>query len=315
MNKQKLIPLIVVVGPTAVGKTEISIQLAGRLDGEIVSADSRLFYRGMDIGTAKPSPQERAHVPHHLVDVANPDQVWSLATFQREANQRILEIHKRGHLPFLVGGTGQYIRAVVEGWQIPRVRPDLHLRAALQSWAQDVGAGGLHQRLRVIDPQAANLIEPANLRRTIRALEVIFTTGELFSQQRRKLKSPYQTLTLGLTRPRDELYCRVDARVEAMLADGLVEEVQDLLARGYDPALPTMSAIGYRQIISYLRGETSLAEAVAQIKRATRVFVRRQANWFKIDDPNIRWFRPGVGTVHEMQAAIESFLSDLDSHN
>ena len=302
------IPLVVILGPTAVGKTEVAIQLAERLGGEIVSADSRLFYRGMDIGTAKPTPEQRARVPHHLIDVAGPDEIWSLALFQKEARRAIASIDQRGRLPFLVGGTGQYIRAVTQGWQPPKTQPDPRLRKILENWAQEVGPDGLHARLAVLDPQAAEQIDYRNLRRTIRALEVILTSGRRFSSQRGRLPSPYRLLQLGLKRPRPELYARLDARIQSMLDAGLVEEVRSLLQRGYDPDLPTLSAIGYREIISYLIGEINLEEAVRQIQRATRLFVRRQANWFKETDPDIHWFDAGPRVVDEMETAIRSWL-------
>jgi tRNA dimethylallyltransferase len=304
-------PLVVILGPTAVGKTELSLQLAERLNGEIISADSRLFYRGMDIGTAKPTSAEQARVPHHLIDVADPDEVWSLAKFQRQAYAIINEIHNRGKLPFLVGGTGQYVKAVFEGWDIPEVRPDPKLRAALENWAAEIGSLGLYERLTELDPAAAARIEHSNLRRTIRALEVILHTGELFSAQKRKSGSLYRTLLLGLTRPRPELYARVDERIQAMLAQGLLAEIQTLLAAGYSPELPPMSAIGYRQMIQYLQGEISLDEAVMLMKRITRQFVRRQANWFKIDNPDIHWFTAGADPLSEMENRIKQFLTQL----
>ena len=302
--------LVVIVGPTGVGKTEISISLAERVNAEIISADSRLFYRGMDIGTAKPTPEERARVPHHLIDVADPDDAWSLARFQRAAGSQIMEIHQRGNLPMLVGGTGQYVMAVVQGWQIPQVKPDPRLRQTLQGWSEEVGAEGLHQRLAVLDPDAAEKIDPTNLRRTIRALEVTLASGVRFSAQRGiSNQPPYQVLMLGLSRPRGELYRRIDQRVEQMLAAGFVDEVGGLLARGYPGDLPTFSAIGYRQVIDYLNGEISLEEAVLRIKRATRVYVRRQANWFKADDPSIHWFDIHPGILAELEVAIQDFVS------
>jgi tRNA dimethylallyltransferase len=282
--------VIVILGPTAVGKTETAIQLAMRVDGEIISADSRLFYRGMDIGTAKPSPEELRLAPHHLIDVTTPDQPWSLALFQRKARQTIAEIQSRGRLPFLVGGTGQYIRAVTEEWTIPPAGPEPALRAALEAWTQEIGPEGLYRRLAVLDPEAAANIDPRNQRRTVRALEVILLTGRRFSEQRLRRSSPSGVLQLGLFRPRPELYARIDARIDAMLQAGLVAEVQNLLAQGYSPHLPPFSAIGYREVIAYLQGQISLEEAVRQMKHNTRVFVRRQANWFKETDPHIRWF-------------------------
>ena len=286
-------PLIVIVGPTAVGKTDLALELAERLHGEIVSADSRLFYRGMDIGTAKPSRTERLRVPHHLVDVADPAETWSLAIFQRAAAQAIAGIHRRGNLPMLVGGTGQYIQAVTQAWVPAPVPQDTRLREILEDLAGTFGAGWLHDRLRLIDPLSAERIDARNVRRTIRALEVIFTTGRKFSAQGGKGESPYRLLTIGLTRPRPELYARIDARIETMFAAGLLDEVRTLLAAGCTPDLPAMSAIGYRQSIAVLEGKISLEEAKVQMRHLTRVFVRRQANWFKATDPQIHWFEAG----------------------
>ncbi len=300
-------PLILLIGPTAVGKTEFAIQLAERLHGEIISADSRLFYRGMDIGTAKPTPEERARVPHHLIDVADPDETWSLAIFQKQAVKIIADIHARGKLPFLVGGTGQYVRAVTEGWTPPEVKPDGRLRGALQRMKEERGADWLHAKLRQLDPPAAEKIDARNARRTIRALEVILTTGRLFSQQRRQSDSPYHLLTIGLKRPRAELYQRIDERIETMFAAGFLDEVQKLLEKGYSPDLPTMSAIGYRECIRVVKGEWSIEQAKVEMRRATRVFVRRQANWFKEDDPDIHWFAAAQENIVEL---VEDFIKE-----
>jgi tRNA dimethylallyltransferase len=301
-------PLVVIVGPTAVGKTEIAIQLAERLGGEIVSADSRLFYRGMDIGTAKPTPAERLRIPHHLIDVANPDETWSLAVFQRAATDAIADIQRRGKLPFLVGGTGQYIHAVSHGWAPPATGPDTRLRTVLEELAKSQGNEWLHQWLALLDPAAAETIDPRNLRRTVRALEVIFSTGRRFSDQRGQSESPYRLLTMGLIRPRPELYARLDARIEAMFATGLLDEVRSLLERGYSPDLPTMSAIGYRECALVLRDEMSLEDAKVRMRRLTRIFVRRQANWFKAQDAEIHWFEAGEGKLDEIEKGIRAFL-------
>ena len=297
-------PLVVIVGPTAVGKTEVALRLAERLDGEIISADSRLFYRGMDIGTAKPTAEEQARVPHHLVNVAEPDEPWSLAGFQRAAAEAIAGAHARGRLPFLVGGTGQYIQAVLQGWEIPPQEPDPALREALERWGQAVGHEGLHRRLAVLDSEAAANIDSRNMRRTIRALEVVLCTGRRFSEQRQRSNSPYALLIIGLKRPRAELYQRVDERIEGMLAAGLVEEVRGLLDKGYSPGLPTLSAIGYREICAYLQGQMTMEDAVVQMKRMTRRFVRHQGAWFSEKDPTIHWFEVGEGTVEEIAALI-----------
>ena len=301
-------PLILIIGPTAVGKTEIAIQLAERFHGEIISADSRLFYRGMDIGTAKPSREEQARVPHHLIDIANPDEILSLAVFQHKARETIAEIHTRNKLPFLVGGTGQYIRAVTEGWTPPEVKPDARLRSELEKIKEERGLYWLHDKLNYLDPSAAEKIDPRNYRRTIRALEVIMTTGRRFSEQRGQSESPYHLISIGLTRPRAELYERVDNRIDMMFANGFLDEVKSLLAKGYSPALPTMSAIGYGECIQVINGELNEERAKAEIRRATRVFVRRQANWFKESDPNIKWFRVRDGIVEEIEAQIRQSL-------
>lgn len=302
-------PLIVILGPTAAGKTGIAIPLAERLGGEIVSADSRLFYGGMDIGTAKPSPAERARVPHHLIDVADPDQTWSLAMFQGAARQAIAGIQARGRLPLLVGGTGQYVRAVTEGWAPPTVSPDERLRSALEGLAAEKGASRLHATLESVDPVAAQRIDARNVRRTVRAWEVILITGRRFSEQRGQAASPYDLCLIGLTRPRPELYDRIDARIDVMFDLGLLDEVRGLLARGYPPDLPSMSGIGYRECAAVLRGELTVDEAKAQMKRLTRTFVRRQSNWFKANDPAIRWFDAGQTNVEEIEAYIRGWLA------
>ena len=300
--------LILLVGPTAVGKTEIAIQLAERINGEIVSADSRLFYRGMDIGTAKPTRAEQARVPHHLIDIANPDEILSLAVFQKMATETIADIHARGRLPLLVGGTGQYVRAVAQGWTPPEVEPDEKLRSELEKLKDEKGIDWLHKKLKSLDPEAAEKIDARNFRRTIRALEVVLTTGRKFSEQRSKSDSPYHLITIGLTRPREELYARVDARIEAMFEAGFVDEVKGLLAKGYSPTLPTISAIGYRECVRVIQGELNEEQAKVEIRRATRVFVRRQGNWFKESDPEIKWFRVHDKTTREIQEYIRELI-------
>lgn len=291
-------PVVLLVGPTAVGKTALSLALAGELEAEIISADSRLFYRGMDIGTAKPSLAERGDIPHHLIDVADPDETWSLALFQREAKAIIADIQSRGKLPLVVGGTGQYVRAITEGWQVPAQQPDERMRAALESWVAEIGGEALHRRLALLDPTAAAAIDWRNQRRTVRALEVIFNSGRRFSEQRTRGSLPYQYKLIALKRDRTDLYARVDARIEGMLADGFEAEVRALLEEGYAPDAPALSAIGYREMIEYVQGKISLDEAVLLIKRRTRLFVRRQANWFKESDARMRWFdAAGVKSV------------------
>jgi tRNA dimethylallyltransferase len=258
----------------------------------------------MDIGTAKPSPEEMKRVPHHLVDVADPDQTWSLALFQERARQTIAGIYERGRLPLLVGGTGQYIRAVTEGWTPPEVEPDTRLRSELERLAGQHGKDWLHTRLERLDPVAAAHIDARNLRRTVRALEVVLATGRLFSGQRGQVESPYHLVTIGLMRPRPELYARIDARIDAMFRAGLLQEVQSLLERGYPPALPSMSGIGYRECCLVLKGEITEEQAKVRMRRLTRAFVRRQANWFKPLDPQIHWFAMGSGDLLERVIAL-----------
>ena len=302
-------PLIVIVGPTAVGKTALAIRLAEAFQGEIISADSRLFYRGMDIGTAKPSQEELDQVPHHIIDITTPDQEWSLALYLPQAQDVIRDIHDRGSLPLLVGGTGQYIQAIVEGWDLPKTKPDPDLREILNRWAEEVGVDGMRTRLTVLDPEAAAGIDGPNLRRIIRALEVILTSGRKFSGQRGKIGSPYRILQIGLMRPRDELYQRIDQRIEMMLNQGLVDEVKSLLEVGYTPECSAMSAIGYKQIAAYLSGESTLDGAVSQMKSKTRKYVRQQANWFREDDPNITWFSASNDPFDGILNEIQHFLS------
>jgi tRNA dimethylallyltransferase len=297
-------PLILVVGPTAVGKTEISIQLAEQLGGEIVSADSRLFYRGMDIGTAKPSAAQQERVRHHLIDIVNPDQTLSLAVFQTMAREVIADVQRRARLPLLVGGTGQYIRAVTEGWKPPAVTPDPKLRAELGKMAAERGPQWLYQRLQALDPEAAEKIHGRNVRRMVRALEVILTTGRKFSEQRVHGESPYELLTIGFRRPRVDLYARIDARIEAMFEAGLLDEVKGLLDKGYGPETPAMSAIGYRECLRVLKRELTIEQAKVEMRRATRSYVRRQANWFKETDPQIRWLEASDAATPAVAAAL-----------
>ncbi len=270
----------------------------------------------MDIGTAKPTLAEQTRVPHHLIDIADPAEILSLAVFQQKAREAIADIHARNKLPLLVGGTGQYIRAVTQGWTPPEVEPNARLRAELEREKDENGTIWLYEKLRALDPAAAEKIDPRNVRRTIRALEVILTTGKKFSEQRGSGESPYRLITIGLTRPREELYRRVDARIEAMYANGLMDEVKSLLARGYSPSLPTMSAIGYRECVQALEGRITVEEAKQFTRRATRVFVRRQANWFKESDSNITWFKVEEGVVEKTIAHIKrSVLLHIDTAN
>ncbi|MFH1088015.1 MAG: tRNA (adenosine(37)-N6)-dimethylallyltransferase MiaA [Chloroflexota bacterium] len=287
--------LVAIVGPTASGKSRLAVQLAQRLCGEIVNADSRQVYRFMDIGTAKSSFDELRLVPHHLIDVVNPDEPFTLATYQEMAYRAIDGLHGGGKRVFLVGGTGLYVWAVMEGWTIPRVAPSPELRRRLESMACVRGAAAVHQELQAADPAAAAKIAPANLRRVIRALEVYYGTGHPISEQWAKKPPAFTVRIVGLTMPREELYRRIDTRVDRMVADGLVEEVEGLLGKGYNLQLPSMSGIGYRQMVKHLRGEVSLVEAIQEIKFETHRLARHQYAWFRIRDERICWFEAGSG--------------------
>ena len=283
------IPVLAIVGPTAVGKTALSIAVGLAYDGEAISADSRQIYRHMDIGTAKATAEEQAAIPHHLIDVVEPDGALTLAHYQGMAMRAIEEVHARGRLPIVVGGTGLYLRAVLEGWTIPQVAPNPGLRAEMAELAESKGHQALHQRLSEVDAASAARIDSRNVRRVIRALEVYFQTGSPISQLQRKRPPGYRLLTIGLTMDRPALYERIDARVDRMIEMGLVEEVRWLLDQGYGLDLPAMSGLGYRQIGQYIAGEIELQQAIALIKRHTRRFVRQQYNWFRLGDPAIHW--------------------------
>jgi tRNA dimethylallyltransferase len=296
-------PLACLVGPTAAGKTEVALILAERLEAEIISADSRLLYRGMDIGTAKPS-RRTAPGSHHLVDVADRDETWSLAQVRGAVLESAADITARGRLPLMVGGTGQYVRAILEGWAPPPRGDDPDVRMRLEAFARDAGPAALHARLLQVDPSSAVRIDARNVRRVVRALEINEVTGQPASTQRRRQAPPYRILRLGLTAPRAELYARIDVRIDRMLEQGWVSEVRRLMARGFEPGLPSFSAIGYRQIVEVVQGRRSLAEAVSEIRRRTRILVRRQANWFKPDDTSITWFEYRPGVSDEMEAEV-----------
>jgi tRNA dimethylallyltransferase len=286
-------PVVFLVGPTGAGKSALAAELALRWNGEIVSADSRLLYRGFDIGTDKPSPDARSRVPHHLIDVTGADRPWSLAQYQAAARESIAQIRARGRLPILVGGTGQYVFALVEGWNIPPAAPTPELRLRLEERAAAEGPAALHNELAGRDPAAAAKIDPRNARRVIRALEVVLATGKPFSAQRTRGEISFRPFLVGLNRPRPELYALADARIDRMFHAGWVEEVRGLLDKGYSPRLPAFSALGYGSIVRHLEGELTFEECVVEIRRATRVLIRHQANWFRADDPQIHWLLAG----------------------
>ena len=301
------LPLVVIVGPTAVGKTAAAITLAPRLDAEVVNADSRYLYRGLNIGTAKPSLEERAGVPHHLIDVLEPAESMSLASYQDLAQAAVAAIHERGRLPLLVGGTPQYVAAVVEGWRIPRVPPDPDLRRHLEREAAAHGVAAMLEKLEAVDPVAAAKIGP-NPRRIIRAIEVYAATGLPISAQQGKGPPPYDALELWLTMPRDELYVRIDRRVDEQLERGLLDEVRGLLAVGVPAHAPAMTSLGYRQSLPAIRGEASVAAVAARIKTETHRFVRHQETWFRRNPRPERIDVMEQGWLDALEGRIRRFL-------
>jgi tRNA dimethylallyltransferase len=305
MNK-----LIAIIGPTGIGKTKLAIQLASRFDGEIINADSRQIYRHMDIGTAKPTGEELAAVPHHLVDIIEPNQEFSLAEYQQLTDKTIHDIQARGKIPFLVGGSGLYVLAVLEGWVVPKVAPDVLFRQGLEKRAELGQGDDLYRELKQIDPSAAEKIDPHNIRRVIRALEVNKFADSTFSHLQKKQPPPFQTLIIGLTAERKELYPRTDERVDNMLKQGFVDEVSKLLKMGYNLTLPSMSSIGYREIGQYLSGGMTLEEAVYKIKTGTHRFIRHQYAWFRLKDERIKWFDIEKVNQGEIESAAEEFIKN-----
>jgi len=282
--------LVALVGPTGIGKSQLAIRLAQAFNGEIVSADSRQVYRYMDIGTAKPSPEELSLIPHHLINIVNPDEDFSLAQYQQLAYRTIEDIKQRNKLALVVGGSGQYVWSILEGWGIPQVPPNWEFRHSLEEEAAKVGKGKLYQELMKIDPIAAQRIDRQNVRRVIRALEVHRGTKTPISQLQYKKAPLFNTLIVGLTTDRGELYRRIDLRVDQMIKQGLVAEVERLVNMGYDLNLPAMSSIGYKQIGVFLKGEITLATAIQQIKYETHRIARHQYSWFQLKDSRIKWF-------------------------
>ena len=302
------LPVLFIVGPTAVGKSALAVHLALRFGGEIVNADSRQVYRGMDIGTAKPLPDDRARVPHHLIDIVEPDQEFSLPRFLELARSAIQDIHGRGGLPIVAGGTGQYVWALLEGWQVPEVPPDPRLRRDLEEVGRREGPDALYKRLRDVDPEAASRIDPRNQRRVIRGLEIYHAAGSTAPSSRRKRPPPYLPFVIGLTLERNALYDRINRRVDEMLERGLVPEVKELLRTGYSPDLPCMSSMGYREVALFLQGELTLDEAAQRAKYETHRFARRQHTWFRSDDSRIRWLEAASGVDLDAVTLVEDFL-------
>ncbi|SJZ60323.1 tRNA (adenosine(37)-N6)-dimethylallyltransferase MiaA [Selenihalanaerobacter shriftii] len=285
-------PLVAIIGPTAVGKTELSLELAKRLNTEIISGDSMQVYKEMDIGTAKPTPEERQGIPHHMIDILSPDEDFSVAEFQERVDKIIPEIIERDKLPMLVGGTGLYIKALIQGFIFPDMESDWDLRERLEADANEHGTEYVHDKLKEIDSILADKLHPNDLRRVIRGIEVYKQTGQTSTYFKKKAKERpprYRAVKIGLRRDREELYDRINRRVDLMVEQGLVEEVKKLYNAGYDESLTAMQGLGYKEIIGYLEGEYDLNEAIRLIKRDTRHFAKRQLTWFRKDE-EINWF-------------------------
>ena len=284
------------------GKSALALELSHTFPLEVVNADSRQVYQGLDIGTAKPSGEDRTQVPHHLIDIVVPDEPFTLALFLDQAHAIISDVQKRGRIPLVVGGTGQYVWGLLEQWQMPRVPPDEALRSELEHQAEEEGRAALHERLMALDPEAAMRIHPRNLRRVVRALEVYTQTGKPAAQKRREL-SP-NTLIIGLTLPRNELYRRIDIRVEAMLEAGWLQELRHLLIQGYTPDLPALSSVGYRELALYVQNQLSWEETVRRIKTSTHRLVRHQYTWFRLQDPRIHWFDASADVADQAASLV-----------
>ncbi len=306
-NMSKRQKVVVISGPTASGKTSLGVDLALALKGEIVSADSMQVYRGMDVGTAKPTPEEQKGIPHHLLDVVDPDEEFNAATYNSMAIPKITEIGSRGNVCLVVGGTGLYIKGLLDGlFESPPV--DMELRESLRRECDSSGSAALHERLADLDPESADKIHPNDRVRIIRALEIIHLTKRRFSDLTREHSfggRKLDAMKLCLNVEREELYDRIDKRSLAMVENGLVDETESLLRKGYSSDLKPMKAIGYRHMITYLKGEWSLGEAISELQKDTRRYAKRQLTWFRAD-PEVTWIEPG--NFHMLKEKVKGFL-------
>lgn len=307
------LPLLILTGPTAVGKTNLSIRLAKAVNGEIISADSMQVYRRMDIGTAKIRPEEMCGVPHHLIDICEPQEDYNVVRFATEAKRLIGEITGRGHIPVLVGGTGFYIQAVLYDIDFTKTEENMAYREELAAFAKENGAEALHARLAAVDAQAAEIIHANNVKRVIRALEFYEQTGDRISrhnEEQHGKESAYNSAYFVLTQERALLYRRIEQRIDSMIEEGLVEEVRSLMAEGCTAGMVSMQGLGYKEIAAYLDGECSLEEAVSVLKRDTRHFAKRQLTWFK-RERDVLWFDKGAYADEE--AILTAMLSEAKS--
>ena len=313
MSENKKKPMIILTGPTAVGKTDLSIQLAKAINGEIISADSMQVYRHMDIGSAKVTPEEMDGVPHHLIDVLEPEEEFNVVVFQKLAKEALTGIYERGHIPIIVGGTGFYIQALLYDIDFTENDGDTAIREELEELAQMKGAGYLHQMLQEIDPESAAAIHQNNVKRVIRAIEFYRQTGtkiSLHNEQEREKQSPYQFLYYVLDTDRKALYERIDRRVDLMMEHGLVDEVKHLADMGCTRDMVSMQGLGYKEILDYLSGEITLEEAVYILKRDTRHFAKRQITWFK-RERDVRWLEL-VQFQNDRKKVLEHILDEIE---
>ena len=297
------------IGATASGKSALALGLAQKFGGEIVNADSRQIYREMDIGTAKPSRAERSTVPHHLFDIADADETYSLVRYQRDARATFEDVWERGALVWLVGGTGQYVWSLIESWQVPEVPPHQELRSQLTAEAEELGHEALHRRLQEVDPRAAEVIDARNIRRVVRALEVFEVSGVPISEAQKKGEPDFELTILGVDIPREQLVTRINRRVEQMFEDGIVLEARALLRAGVSPRASALSSIGYSESVKYLQKEIKRDKAIELTKRATKKLSRRQAQWFRKEDARIRW----VSTFAQAEEVAAAFLGGKPS--
>ncbi|MBU8907380.1 tRNA (adenosine(37)-N6)-dimethylallyltransferase MiaA [Desertibacillus haloalkaliphilus] len=300
--------LVVIVGPTAVGKTKTSIELAKALHGEVISGDSMQVYRGMDIGTAKIKREEMEGVPHHLIDICDPIESFSVASFQSRVKPLITSINERGHIPFIVGGTGLYIKAVTHDYQFAKAPSDPRYREELEAFVEVHGVEELHKQLKEVDPLSYETIHPNNYRRVIRALEVYHLTKRTIGdfQEKQPDESPYDLVMIGLTMDRKVLYERINLRVDLMIKQGLIEEAERLYAQGVRDC-QSVQAIGYKEIYEYIEGKVSKQEAIELLKRNSRRYAKRQLTWFR-NKADVTWFDLTDGDTYEKIAEIKNFV-------
>ena len=302
--------MVAIVGPTAVGKTRLAVDLCQRFDGEVINADSRQAYRGMDIGTAKPTAEEIAKAPHHLLDLLDPPERFGLGAFLPLAQAASADISGRGKLPVLAGGTGQYVWAMLEGQTVPAVPPDTELRASLEKVASEEGAQALHDRLRQVDPDRADALDPRNVRRVVRALEIYHATNKKPSELAQYASATSDYLAIGLTMDRGALYRRIDDRVDLMMQAGFLAEVEGLVRAGYAMGQDALDSPGYRELGLHLNGELSLQDAVSRTKTQTHRLARRQYTWFKSFDPRIKWLdASGPDVMEQAEELVSVYLS------